>query len=120
MEEFFALREKVWQSNGGSSRLGRHLGALLRESGFDRVEVSASYNVYGNFGNAEDLGEFHNVGLFFAARYAEHPEFASRAMELGLADHKSMQNFVKSLRSWGEHPDSLFAYSNCEAVGWKK
>ncbi len=120
VQEFFALREKVLQSNGGNSRLARHLGALLRESAFDRVEVSASYEVYGNFGNAETLGEFHNAGLYFAARYAENREFSNRAVELGLADHQSIQDFVKALRSWGEHPDSFFAYANCEAVGWKK
>ena len=115
---FFKIREQVWRSNGGDSRLGRRLAAMLRVGGFKRVRATASYNMYGNFENAEHFGEVENIGEFFA-RYAESPQFTEQAQEQDYADAETIGRFAKALRSWGSHPDSLFAYSNFEALGWK-
>ena len=119
VEEFFALREKVWQSNGGNSRLGRHLGALLRQSGFEKVEATASYEVSDNFANTQSIGGHRNMGEFMA-HYAGSSNFSDQVFELGWGDQQMLDNYVKALRAWGEHPDSFFAYSNCESVGWKE
>ncbi|MCH8063007.1 MAG: methyltransferase domain-containing protein [Chloroflexi bacterium] len=117
--EFFKVREQVWRSNGGNSRLGRQLAAMLRVAGFKRVQATASYDIYGNYENAETIREVGNIGEFFA-RYAESPQFTERAQEQGYADAETIGSFAKALRSWGNHPDSLWASSNFEAVGWKE
>ncbi|MCH8063718.1 MAG: methyltransferase domain-containing protein [Chloroflexi bacterium] len=115
---FFKVREQVWRLNGGDPRLGRRLAAMLRAAGFNRVQTTASYNMYGNFENAEHFGGVENIGEFFA-RYAELPQFTERAQEHGYADAEELRGFAKASRSWGRHPDALWAYSNFEAVGWK-
>ena len=117
--DFFKLREQVWRSNGGDSRLGRKLAALLREAGFKRVQATASYEIYGNYENSETLGELKGIGEFFA-RYSERPQFVERALEKAYVSAEELGEFAKALRSWGSHPDNLFAYSNFEAVGWKE
>ena len=91
----------------------------MRQSGFEKVEAIASYEVSGNFDNADPIGEHRNVGEFMA-HYAESSNFSNQVFELGWGDQQAIDNFVKALRAWGEHPDSFFAYSNCEAVGWKE
>ena len=116
--EFFRVREQVWRSNGGNSRLGRQLAVMLLANGFNSVQATASYNIYGNFENAEPLGEIENIGEFFA-NYAERPHFMERAQERAYANAEELERFAKALRAWGDHPDLLWAYSNFEAVGWK-
>lgn len=95
--EFFKIREQVWRSNGGDSRLGRKLAGLLRSTGFKGVLPTASYNIYGKFENSEPLGEGLTVGEFFA-RYAESPQFTEPAQEQDYADAEQLERFAKALR----------------------
>ena len=54
------------------------------------------------------------------AAHSESPRFANSFLELGLGDEDTLEELREALRSWGAHPDSYFAYSNGEAVGWKE
>lgn len=89
-------------------RIGRYLGAILREEGFTNVEISASYDCY--------WGP-ESVGALVAA-WVGFP-FLDQAVEVGLTDKASTENIRTAYREWGEIPDAFLAWPMCQVVGWK-
>ena len=118
IEEFLSIREEVWRRNGGNSRLGRQLSALLRHVEFKQIQATASYWVLTEFKSQEPLPS-GNCGEFLAAM-ASSGEVGKQMVEYGLADQDWLEQYVSACKQWGQHPDAYFGYSGCEAVGWKE
>ncbi len=78
-------------ANGGDIHTGRKLPRLLRTSGFDAVQFSATYDCSQSPSMIADV----------------------LALKLGADD-------VNALRSWSVDPDAFFAQAWCEVLGTKR
>lgn len=113
LEQSFRLFERVVQHNGGNPFIGRELRGLLNQSGFSRVEASASYECWATPERTQAWAE----------RIASHyitPPFSDQVIELGWADQAELEEMAASSRRWGEHPDAFMTRAWGEAVGWKE
>jgi SAM-dependent methyltransferase len=77
-------------ANGGDTHIGRKLPRLLRTSGFDTVQFSATYDC------------------------SQSPSLIADVMALKLTDVDA-----NALRSWSVDPDAFFAQAWCEVLGTK-
>ena len=112
LEDYFVLKERIWQYHGSDRRLGRHLRGLLHQAGFVRVEASASYDCYGTTGEVEALAR-SEIGRIKTTRAFDE------AMEAGWIDRATLDTMMAAWRHWAGRPDAFCAMSLCEAVGWK-
>jgi ubiquinone/menaquinone biosynthesis C-methylase UbiE len=112
VERWFVLHEAYWINVGGHPRLGRQLGKLLTETGFNRVEMSASYYVY------DSLEKRRFIAPIMINRLGE-TGFFERTTSRGLTNVEELENIKKALLAWQEFPCAIFAHSQCEAIGRK-
>ena len=113
LESAIDLYLKFRQYNGGDPFTGRRLRALLREAGFVDTKASASYEYWGT---TEATRSFLEVFL----SELTGPKIVEQAIKLGWTDKSHFEKTAIVLKQWSEHPDSFFAFTWCEAVGWKK
>lgn len=104
----FALVENQMRHNGGDPYYGRRLGHVLREAGFQGIEMSANYSNEDPKQIAESFG--HRI---------TGPPLADLAIEQGWADREKLEELAAALRSWSVDPDAFFVLSRCAGVGWK-
>jgi ubiquinone/menaquinone biosynthesis C-methylase UbiE len=95
IEQAFQLFKEMQISNGGNPHVGRALKALLRESGFSNISMSASY-------------ELMDDPAFFVNWLASCLE---------LRGHTELRQNEQEARAWSEHPDALVAVSWFEGLG---
>lgn len=108
LEEAITFYKQLQTQNGGNPNAGRELGALLREAGFARIKVTASYECYENR---------QAIAEYLALRIEAAP-IVDGATKLGKVDDSQIAEMVAALRAWSKHPDSLFAQAWVAAVGW--
>ena len=108
LEEAITFYKRLQAQNGGNPNVGRELGALLREAGFARIKVTASYECYENR---------QAIAEYLALRLEAAPA-VDGAAKLGEVDNTQIAERVTALRTWSKHPDSLFAQAWVAAVGW--
>jgi len=113
LETALKLYLKFRQHNGGDPYIGRRLRALSREAGFVDTRASASYEYWGT---TEATRSFLDVFL----SELTGPMIVEQATKLGWTEQSHFEKTVIALKQWSEHPDSFFAHTWCEAVGWKK
>jgi ubiquinone/menaquinone biosynthesis C-methylase UbiE len=87
--------EEMQIANGGNPHVGRAFTRLLRESGFSRISISASYEIYDD-------------PAFFAEWLAGYLE--SRG-------HTELRNSAQEVRAWSEHPDVVLALAWFKGLG---
>lgn len=104
------LMERVRAHGGGDPRIGRRLGTLLAQAGFEGIRCSASAGVDGSADAAGRTGEFW-------ARYFEAPEFVAHVTAAGWADAAALSGMAAAWRAWGQAPGAFWARFWCEAVG---
>jgi SAM-dependent methyltransferase len=93
---------RMQAANGGNLSVGRGLGAILADAGFDRVRVSASYECYAPV----------SVIAEYLASQIEQSAFTGTGAAAPAA-HAS------ALRAWARSPLAFFAQAWCEAVAVK-
>ncbi len=113
LEQSFRLFERVVQHNGGNPFIGRELRGLLNQSGFSRVEASASYECWATPERTRAWAER-------GARHFTNPPFSDQVIELGWADQAKLEEMAAASRRWGEHPDAFRTRAWGEAIGWKE
>lgn len=96
LEEAIRLYKELQIANGGDVYMGRRLKGLLREAGFAKISVSASYECYQE-----------------PAAIAEYI-----ALRLESRGHTQVRESWEKVRTWSQHPDAFFAQAWCEAAGW--
>jgi hypothetical protein len=112
MQKSLAIFEADWERSGGHPRLGRHLGRLLIETGFEKVETSASLEVYSDPEGRKFKGQI-------AASHMTNADFAGRIIEQRLATANELEAMKKAWQNWQELPGAFYALSFGEAIGWK-
>jgi SAM-dependent methyltransferase len=95
IEQAFHLCKQMQIANGGNPHVGRASKGLLRESGFSKISISASYEL------VDDPAPF---GEWLASR-------------LELRGHTELRQNGQEVSAWSEHPDALIAVSWIEGLG---
>ena len=113
MKQFFQLFERGFKHYGGSLNRGRHLRVLLRQSGFDVTEFSASYS------NSATPEEVRDVVEGYIGWIENLPLF-DEALELGWIDRPTLDTMKAGMAEWSTNPDAFLATGRCEAIGWKR
>lgn len=94
VEREFDRYQQIQRVNGGDVRVGRKLPSYLRAAGFERVQTTASYEIYENTGL---------IGEYLAVQLETRGELEG----------------ARVWREWSCHPDALFAQAWVEAIGYK-
>jgi len=102
--------EDAFKSVGGDAFIGRRLGTLLRDAGFERLEITPAYAL--TFSNARALAGWA------LARLADG-EFAERVVRRGWISAEEMADLPKSIETWGNDETSVVAAAECMVLGWK-
>ena len=113
MQRCRELADRLYSHNVGDRAIGKRVSALLREAGFVRIEVSASYECFGNSERIQRWAE-RMAGTF------TQPPVYEQLIELGWSSQVELEQIAASWRAWGENPDAFFARSWREAVAWKE
>ena len=107
------LVDRLYIHNGGDRNIGKRARGLLKEAGFARREVSASYECYGNLEATRKRAERLAGGL-------TQPPVSDQLIELGWSSLAELTEIAAFWRSWGENPDAFCARAWRETVGWKE
>jgi ubiquinone/menaquinone biosynthesis C-methylase UbiE len=102
--------EDAFKSVGGDPFIGRRLGTLLRDAGFERLDVTPAYAL--TFSNARGLAAWVLARLGDAA-------FSERVVRRGWISAEQLADLSKSIKAWGESDTSVAAVAECTALGWK-
>ncbi len=108
LTRWFEVYAEVLRGNGGNPDVGGRLGAMLRESGFSDVIMTASLNCYSSGPSAQELSE-EMAGL----------PILGQAVESGIITEEESQEMSAAWLHWGTHQDAFLARPWGEAVGWK-
>jgi hypothetical protein len=95
LEQAFHLFKQIQIANGANSYVERALKGLLRESGFSKISISGSYEIF------DDLPVF--------------VEWLAGCLES--RGHTELRQNALKLRAWSEHPDALVAVAWSEGLG---
>lgn len=96
-----ALRyyRRLQEANGGDTSAGRKLAAHCRAGNFEKVQASATYEVY---------PEASLIAEYLAGRLEQGPTTDNPGWQHG-----------QNLRTWSTHPDAFFAQAWGQAIAWK-
>jgi SAM-dependent methyltransferase len=98
-----------WKAAGGDPFFGRHLGVLLREAGFERLEIAPSC--------APALS--HPSAWASAAERLGDPEFAARVVGRGSLTADQIAHLATAISAWSTSPEAVVAAAECTALAWK-
>lgn len=113
LDQFAALFERLMVHNGADPQAGRHQLRWLRESGFARIIVSASYDCW-----TRTLEETRRNAAFLASLVGTSA-FARQLVEARLVDKATLEQMRQGFLEWGRHPHAFAAEAWGEAVAWK-
>jgi SAM-dependent methyltransferase len=108
LDRALALYQRLQTERGGNVRLGRRLGVLLEDAGFERIQLTARYESY------EERGR---IAEYLAARI-EDAERIDDAVARGWAAPGEPVELAAALRRWSREPAALFAQAWVAALGW--
>ncbi|MBC8078338.1 MAG: methyltransferase domain-containing protein [Chloroflexales bacterium] len=112
VQQFFGLFQQFMAHNGGDPLCGRNQIGLVRQAGFTRTLVSASYDCWTTTPKAA-----HEVAQFLAS-YCTSAVFAEPLVQLGWVDHARLQDISSALRTWAEHEAAFAAEAWGEVLAW--
>lgn len=95
IEQAFHLFKQMQIANGGNPYVGRALKGLLRQSGFSKISISASYEVF------RDPTSF--------------VEWLTSCLES--RGHTELRKNGQEVRAWSEHPDAFVVATMFEGLG---
>jgi SAM-dependent methyltransferase len=104
-----SVYDAVHRAGGGEPKAGRRLGAWARAAGLTDVTTSAS--VWG-FSSDEERAWW---GGLWADR-ALKSDFATQALETGLATQEDLEAIAAGWREWAADPDGWFAFPHGELL----
>jgi ubiquinone/menaquinone biosynthesis C-methylase UbiE len=114
VSELFSLFVRLMERQGLEPNFGRNQASYLRQAGFSRIEVSASYDCWTSTPeNALRVSSF-------MAGYCESDEFAQSMTKYRLTDRQNLRGIADAIRDWGRDPGAFAAEAWVEAVAWKE
>jgi ubiquinone/menaquinone biosynthesis C-methylase UbiE len=111
-ERAIYIMESAIKEAGGHPRLGPQLGRLLHEAGFEVINMSASYDVYGDLKSRKFLAQV------LVSRFSEEA-FIDRVTRSGAANVEEAESIREYFLAWQDRPDAFAAEGHCEAIGRK-
>lgn len=96
MDKALAFYQRLQHANGGDTEVGRKMGRMLAQAGFEEVRMDAEYECYPN---REIIADYLALRLELAGLEADT---------------------VEALRQWSRQPGGLFAQTWVSAVAQKK
>ncbi len=113
LDQFPSLFERLMLHNGTHPRAGRHQVRWLRESGFSRIQASASYDCW-----TKTAAETRQNAAFLA-RLVGSSSFSAQLLEAGLTDRAMLQLLSQQFDEWGRNPYAFAAEAWGEALAWQ-
>ena len=113
LDRFAPIFEGLMTHNGGDPMAGRHQLRWLREAGFRKPVVSASYDCW------TSTPEEAQRNACFLSKLVGASAFASQLIEAGIADSDTLARMSERFMAWGRHPHAFAAEAWGEAVAWK-
>lgn len=114
LSQFVSLFERLMIYNGADPKAGRHQLAWLRDCGFNRIEVSASYDCW------TKTPEDRQNNAYFLANLVGQSEFTMQLLESGIVSRRTLTEMSECFIEWGKNPNAFAAEAWAEAVAWKK
>lgn len=112
MERAFRAVLSAQASHGAQPYFGRRQRSLLREAGFEVLQVSASYDCYATERETRGFGKV-------LAELILQPHIADAVVSTGSATRAEVAELSAAALAWGEDPDAFWARARCEAVARK-
>lgn len=113
LTENIELFAKLVAHNGGDPHCGRNQLASIRNAGFRRLKVSASYDCW------TESKEATAYASNMLATYCLSSEFADPIIELGLSERARLEEMSLAFREWGKNENAFAAEAWGEVVAWK-
>ena len=104
--------DQLQREQGANNQIGKQLRALLRQTGFERIVASATYDSYGT---TEELARIATA----SADTILNGWFSTQIIARGWAERAEIEAIAAVQRQMGKNPDAWFAQARCEAVGWR-
>lgn len=112
LDDMWALFSTGLLANGGHPQMGIELKGAFRETGFEDIQISASFETFGSDVDVAFLYGYLVADVFPPARIeaagAEGPE-----------SQKRFEKFRRSVDEWKEHPGAFAAFAWGEAIARK-
>jgi ubiquinone/menaquinone biosynthesis C-methylase UbiE len=108
-----AVFTQIMRKNGGNPRFGRNQHSYIRQAGFLRIILSASYDCW-----TPTLETARQVGQCMKAYFMSN-DFVIAALRSKLIDRKSLAKIQSSFDDWGRDESIFAAEAWGEAVAWK-
>ncbi|MDP6713415.1 MAG: methyltransferase domain-containing protein, partial [SAR202 cluster bacterium] len=113
LDAAWELYTRFHAQRGRHPYAGRNLRAFLREGGFVNVHGTASSEYSGDTDSVQATAQV--MALLFRSS-----DFVKPVLEMEWIDLAGINEIVQAWKEWGENPDAFYAFTNCEAVGWKQ
>jgi hypothetical protein len=104
------VAEDGFKSAGGDPFIGRRLGTLLHAAGFERLELTSAISPA--LSNVQAIAGF-------AQRRLNDPEFVARVVRRGWITAEQSAELARATLVWSESDESVVAFGECIAIGWK-
>jgi len=111
MIEGLNLYNRLRRYNGHDPESGRKVLALLQQSAFRDISVTATYDT---LSDPEELKRT-SQGIAMLVNEA----FARPLQDLGWADSETMRRIAQAWRQFADTPGAFYALAWCEAIAWK-
>ena len=109
LAEWKSVYDQVHRSGGGEPDAGRRLMSWARAAGLDDVAASGSLWAF-----TSDEERAWWGGLW--ADRALQSEFATRAVDSGIADDAALQRIAEAWRTWARDSDAWFSFPHGEII----
>jgi ubiquinone/menaquinone biosynthesis C-methylase UbiE len=113
LDRFAEFYERLLLHNGAHPHAGRQQLRWLRDAGFTRTDVSASYDCWTR--NPDQT----RVTADFLANLVGDSSFAKQLIDAGIADRAILEQMRLDFLRWGTNLDAFAAEAWGEAVAWK-
>ncbi|RDA95654.1 hypothetical protein CP533_1236 [Ophiocordyceps camponoti-saundersi (nom. inval.)] len=115
MNDWLTLYYKVVAHNGGEANAGRMVHAWARRAGFSAQDISCSSSTW-CYSTPDEIAWWSGL---WADRTVES-DFATTAVEAGLATEQELRETAEVWRSWGGREDAWFSFLHGEVICRKR
>lgn len=103
----------IWKNRGGNPYLARRYKSILKTSGFDDIQISASATVKSR------PAELELKATVFCS-YLTNPSFIEEAQQVAGVSESEIRAMASDWMEWARRDDALFADLNFEAIARKQ
>jgi hypothetical protein len=102
--------EDAFKSVGGDPFIGRRLGTLLLDAGFERIEVAAGYS--------PAISNVAATAAWCLGRLSD-AAFCARVVRRGWISAEQLADMPAAISAWRDSPAAVVGVAECMGLGWK-